>query len=46
MEKFLDLAYIYEDQDVEFFVNNGVPEGIAMSFVGDVEKWVNAINTS
>ena len=39
----LDLVHIYQDQDVDFFVKNGVPRGIARSFVGDIEKWANEI---
>ena len=45
MEEFLDLAHIYGDQDVEFFIDKGVAKGIARSFVGDIEKWVKEVNT-
>ena len=40
---FLDLAHIYENQDVEFFADKGVEKGIARTFVGDIKKWVKEV---
>lgn len=46
MKQCMDLAHIFEDQDVEYFVTEGVPLGIAKSFVRDIEKWVNVVGAS
>ena len=46
MKECLDLKHIYEDQDVEFFVENGVSRGIARSFVRDIEAWASEIGGS
>ncbi len=42
----LDLRHVYHDQDVEFFVTNGVKRGIARSFVEDIETWVDETSAS
>lgn len=41
LEQGLDLKHVYADQDVEFYVKEGVLRGIARSFVEDVKKWVD-----
>ncbi|KAK3945965.1 hypothetical protein QBC46DRAFT_424888 [Diplogelasinospora grovesii] len=41
-----DLRHVYQDQDVKFFVTNGVKQGIARSFVDDIEAWVKETKTS
>ncbi|CAI7620669.1 unnamed protein product [Penicillium pancosmium] len=39
----LDLEQILEDQNPEFFVQEGIAVGIARRFVGDIIKWVGEI---
>ncbi|KAH8901578.1 hypothetical protein GQ53DRAFT_800935 [Thozetella sp. PMI_491] len=39
MEYCLDLEQVYEDQDSEFFIQNGVKIGVARRFVRDIGKW-------
>ncbi|KAG9249510.1 uncharacterized protein F5Z01DRAFT_669079 [Emericellopsis atlantica] len=46
MKECLDLKHIYEDQDVDFFVQNGVSRGIARSFVGDIKAWASEVDIS
>lgn len=46
MKECMDLAHIFEDGDVEFFVTQGVQRGIARSFVSDIEKWTNVVGSS
>lgn len=41
MEQGLDLKHVYVNQDVDFYVKEGVLRGIARSFVEDVKKWVD-----
>ncbi|KAL7940199.1 hypothetical protein V8C42DRAFT_276129 [Trichoderma barbatum] len=41
LEQGLDLKHVYADQDVDFYVKEGVLRGIARSFVEDVKKWVD-----
>ncbi|RYO92895.1 hypothetical protein DL766_009127 [Monosporascus sp. MC13-8B] len=36
----LDLELVYEDQNAEFFITNGVKSGVARRFVRDIETWV------
>ena len=35
-----DLELVYEDQDAEYLVKNGVKRGIARRFVRDIGPWV------
>ncbi|KAK4077980.1 hypothetical protein Purlil1_12178 [Purpureocillium lilacinum] len=46
MKEFMDLAHIFEEGDVEYFVTQGVPRGIAKSFVRDIEKWASVAGAS
>jgi hypothetical protein len=39
----LDLKQIYEDQDWDFFVKNGVKVGAARCFVSDIREWVKQL---
>lgn len=41
LEQGLDLKHVYADQDVDFYVKEGVLRGIARSFVEDVKKWID-----
>lgn len=41
LEQGLDLKHVYADQDVDFYVKEGVLRGIARSFVEDVKKWMD-----
>ncbi|OJD20431.1 hypothetical protein ACJ73_08236, partial [Blastomyces percursus] len=36
----LDLEQVYNDQDPEFFIKNGIKIGIARCFVSDITEWV------
>jgi hypothetical protein len=40
LDKGFDLAQIYADQNLTFFIQEDVIEGIARRFVSDIEKWV------
>lgn len=40
MKHLLDLQQIHEDQDLQFFTDNGVVKGIARRFIDDIEPWV------
>lgn len=46
MKEFMDLTHIFEEGDVEYFVTQGVPRGIAKSFVRDIEKWASVAGAS
>jgi hypothetical protein len=35
----LDLEQIYQDRDLDFFIERGVKRGVARHFVGDIECW-------
>ncbi|KAK3933670.1 hypothetical protein QBC46DRAFT_348385 [Diplogelasinospora grovesii] len=35
----LDLELVYEGQDAEFYIENGVKRGVAQRFVRDIEIW-------
>lgn len=35
----LDLEQVYEDQDPDFFIQNGVKRGVARRFVSDIGRW-------
>jgi hypothetical protein len=35
----LDLEQVYEDQDPDFFTQNGVKRGVARRFVSDIGRW-------
>lgn len=39
----LDLKQIYEDQDPDFFIKQGVKVGVARRFVRDIRDWVNQL---
>lgn len=43
LEQGLDLKHVFADQDVEFYVKEGVLPGIARSFVEDVKKWTDEV---
>lgn len=36
----LSLEQVYNDQDPEFFIKNGVKIGISRRFVNDITEWV------
>ena len=40
MKACFDLRQVYEEQDMAFFVENGVPKDIARSFIDDIPIWV------
>lgn len=40
LENCLDLRQIHEDQDSEFFINQGVKVGAARRFVGEIKSWL------
>jgi hypothetical protein len=40
LENCLDLKQIHDDQDMDFFVKNGVKAGAAQRFVSDIARWV------
>jgi hypothetical protein len=40
LENCLNLKQIYEDQDPDFFVKQGVKVGVARRFVSDISHWV------
>ncbi|KAL6900423.1 hypothetical protein GGI43DRAFT_48806 [Trichoderma evansii] len=41
LEQGLDLKHVYADQNIDFYIKEGVLRGIARSFVEDVKKWVD-----
>jgi hypothetical protein len=42
----LDLEQVYEDQDPNFFVRNGVKRGVARRFVSDIDEWAKRYKLS
>jgi hypothetical protein len=36
----LDLVQIHQDQDPDFFINDGVQAGVAKRFVREIPDWV------
>jgi hypothetical protein len=39
LQDMLDLEQVYEDQDVDSYIQNGVKRGVARRFVGDILRW-------
>ncbi|KAI9148658.1 hypothetical protein HJFPF1_08369 [Paramyrothecium foliicola] len=39
----LDLRYVYEEKDITFLTSEGVPTGIAKSWVRDIKEWALAL---
>jgi hypothetical protein len=35
----LDLEQVYQDQDIDFYIRNGIKRGVTRSFVSDIEFW-------
>ncbi|KAF7588282.1 hypothetical protein BBP40_005936 [Aspergillus hancockii] len=40
LENGLDLEQVYNDQDPDFFIKNGIKIGIARRFVSDITDWL------
>ncbi|KAM0293120.1 hypothetical protein ACHAPM_011721 [Fusarium culmorum] len=39
----LDLRHVYQDRDIEYYVNQGVKAGIARSFVQGIKMWADSL---
>ncbi|EMD96376.1 hypothetical protein COCC4DRAFT_155192 [Bipolaris maydis ATCC 48331] len=40
LQEMLDLEQLHEDQDYDFFIQNGVKRGVARRYVSDIGRWV------
>ncbi|KAH7108777.1 hypothetical protein EDB81DRAFT_895501 [Dactylonectria macrodidyma] len=43
MDACLDLRHVYADQNVDFYVAQGIKIGIARSWVGDIRSWADEV---
>lgn len=43
LENGLDLKQVYKDQDLEFFIGEGINMGIAQHFIDDIQCWVESV---